>query len=217
MKNIIFLVTALLLLSACSFKTPDNSWQFKSSSAFESYKKNFLYGYDKLANNDLERAINHAKMSSDFTTLARIYLGECALNISVGIKDRCHSYKSIANIVQDVRLEAYYAFITASFDEKDIEHLPKTYQKFALNILDSHTHSAIEHLSNMEKISSKLLSAAIIEEKLPTTTIQNIIKSASFHGYKRAVIHWLKILQEKTTDIDKKKVLNKKLSILESS
>ncbi len=216
MKNIILLAIAILLLSGCSFKTPDNSWQLKSSSAFESYKKNFLYGYDRLASNDLQSAVAHAKMGADFTTLARVYLGACALNISVGIQDECKNYKALSNLVEDQKLNAYHAFITSSLETKQIQHLPAIYQKFALSILKSDQKSANEELIKMDTITSQLLSAAIIKEKLSKTTIQSIIKSASFYGYKRAVIYWLKILKDRTTDTDEKKIINKKLSVLES-
>lgn len=216
MKNIILFIALILLFSGCSFKSPDNAWQLKSSSAFESYTKNFLYGYINLAKNDLDRAVKHAKMSSDFTTLARIYLGECALNISVGIQDECENYITISEVVQDKYLDAYYAFITSTLEKKQIVFLPEIYQEFALTLQNLDINSASKEILKMNKITSKLLSAAIIKDKLSITTIQSILKSASFHGYKRIVIYWLKILQEKTIDKNEKKIIIKKLSVLES-
>ena len=96
MIKIEILSHSLLLFSACSFKSPPNQWQFKSTAAFDSYTKNFLSSNDALAKNDLSRAIKHAKQSADLKMLARVYLGECALNISVGIDDNCKDYLNIS-------------------------------------------------------------------------------------------------------------------------
>jgi hypothetical protein len=86
----ILLFIFLLQFNGCSFKTPQNKWQFKSVNAFSAYTKNFLSAKDTLAKDDLKRAVNHAKQSANLSQLARIYLGECALNISVGLKDNCY-------------------------------------------------------------------------------------------------------------------------------
>lgn len=110
-----------LLISGCSFKTPVNEWQYKSSSAFNMYTKDFLTGDETLAKNDLSRAIMHAKKSADLSQLARIYLGECALNISVGVQESCDKYRSISHLVNDDSLDAYYHLIQLSIKKEQIQ------------------------------------------------------------------------------------------------
>ncbi|MFT7005397.1 MAG: hypothetical protein ACJAWW_002772, partial [Sulfurimonas sp.] len=116
MIKIIILSCSLVFFSACSFKSPANQWQYQSSSAFDSYTKNFLSCNNSLAKNDLSRAIKHSKQSADLTMLCKIYLGKCALNISVGLNDSCKEYKNISELVNNKSLDAYYDFITLKED-----------------------------------------------------------------------------------------------------
>ena len=112
MKKYSLILFIAVFFGACSFKTPPNQWQHKSANAFNTYVKDFMHGEDSLAKSDLKRAIKHAKKSSDLTTLARVYLGKCALNISVGIDDKCEEYKNISHLVEDEELLNYYSVIT---------------------------------------------------------------------------------------------------------
>ena len=120
----------LLFLTACSFKTPINEWQYNSTNAFSSYTKNFLSSNDILAQSDLSRAIEHAKKSANLTQLGKIYLGKCALDISVGINKECKKYLEISEVINNQKLDAYYAFISLEIKKSSIEYLPQRYQEF---------------------------------------------------------------------------------------
>lgn len=215
MIRIIILSLSLLFLSACSFKSPPNQWQYKSTTAFDSYTKNFLSSNDSLAKNDLSRAIEHAKQSADLTMLARVYLGKCALNISVGIIDSCKEYENIFTLVDDKSLYAYYNFITlkpnASLADLDVK-----YKDFALHLSNKDFTNANDELMKISKQTSKLLCASLMKEKLSNTTRNEMIKTASFYGYKRSVLFWLNELKANTTDEERVKNISKKIFILES-
>lgn len=216
MIKIAILTISLILFSACSFKTPPNQWQYKSTSAFDSYTKNFLSANDALARNDLNRAKKHAKSSADLTMLSRIYLGKCALNISVGIEDECIEYKKIADVVNNKALDAYYNFITLNLDASKIEHLDASYKDFALYLAKKDFKNADAQISKISKPTSKLLSASLMKEQLSSKTIQEMIKISSFHGYKKSVLFWLNEAKVKTTDENERANLSKKISILKS-
>ncbi|WP_321777383.1 hypothetical protein [Sulfurimonas sp.] len=209
----IFLVSlSLLIFNACSFKTPPNQWQYQSSNAFNSYTKNFLESNEALAKNDLSRSIKHAKKSADLTMLARVYLGECALNISVGIKDRCKSYTGISDVVKDEGLDAYYNFITLQNIKP--KNLDAKYKNFASYINNSQFKKAQLELSNINSVNSKLLCASLIKEHLDSSSREEMIKTASFHGYKKSVLFWLNEEKEKTRDEEKRIILSKKIKIM---
>lgn len=202
------MLITFFIFTACSlpdFKTHPNAWQHKSASAFNSYTKNFLRANDAIAKSDLKRAIAHAKHSADLTSLARIYLGECALHVSVGIKDTCQKYNEISNLINSKELEAYKNFITKSINKSQINLLPKHYQNYTQ-----------KDILSMPKITSKLLSATLIKDKLHVYIVKQLIKDSSYYGYKKAVIFWLKELKTKTLDIKQKKRIDKKISILNS-
>jgi len=213
----IFILFTLLLFSSCSFKSPPNKWQYESSNAFDSYTQNFLSSNDTLAKENLNRAIQHAKKSADLTMLARIYLGECALNISVDMKDRCDKYTNISDLVNDKALDAYYKFITQQLNESDIKHLKQSYKKFALLLHKKEFIKAQNEISNISKDTSKLIAASLIKDSIDSQTRDKIIKIASFNGYKKSVLFWLNESKKNTIDIDKRNQIIKKISILESN
>jgi hypothetical protein len=211
------LLCSLILLSGCSFKTAPNQWQYKSANAFSSYTKNFLSDNQILADNDLSRAVQHAKKSADFTQLATIYLGECALNISLGIEDKCEKYKNIQELVNNEELNAYYAFITRSISHEDIKLLPQHYQVFALSFNKSDFKKANTELLRMEKETSRLLCASLLKNKIDKEVRTKIIQTASFYGYKKAVLFWLGELLKNTSDLGEVKNIERKIAILKSN
>lgn len=217
-KNILIII-AVLSFSSCSlpdFKTHPNAWQHRSASAFNSYTKNFLRTNDALANSDLKRSIAHAKNSADLTSLARIYLGECALHVSVGVEDDCKKYDDISNLVDSKELDAYKNFIMKNLRTEQINLLPKHYQDFALHVYSSNFKEANKNILQIKIITSKLLSATLMKENLEEKVIKQLIKDTSFYGYKKAVIFWLKELKNRTKNkLDMEKI-DKKISILDS-
>lgn len=202
-------------MNACSFQAPQNQWQHKSASAFESYKKNFLSNNDALAKSDLKRAKEHAKQSADFTQLARIYLGVCSLNLANGLKDECRDYQEIADLVKSKELESYFKLISDAIEPKDIEYLPREYQEFAKSLAEKNYTQANQDILNIQKPTSAFVAAALLKEHLESKTREYILTKASYHGYKKTVIFWLKESLKHTQDEAKTKELQKKLFVLQ--
>ncbi len=216
MTKVFLTLLVLAFLGGCSFTAKPDAWKYKSINAFSSYTKNFLSARDALAKSDLARAVSHAKSSADLTQLSRIYLGECALNISVGIQDRCQKYLSIADLVQNKELDAYYKFIRWQIDPQDLDALIPSYRDFARYKIKNESQKAIESLFEMDKITSKLLAASLIQEKLSFEDVQKLIELASFYGYKKSVLYWLHVQKTKTTQNTQRERIAKKIKVLES-
>jgi len=214
MTKLMLLISIISLFNACSFKTPPNQWQYKSTNAFSSYTQNFLSAKDILAKNDFKRATNHAKVSADLNLLAKIYLGECALNISVGIEDRCLKYQNISPTLEDQALKAYYNFLTLNIKFNNIDSLPAQYQDFAKNLLNANYIKANQDITNINKTTSKILAGALLKEHIQEEMIRDIIKDASLHGYKKAVLYWLKRLQQVSKDTKEVAVIKKKIEVM---
>ncbi|EQB39272.1 hypothetical protein M947_07325 [Sulfurimonas hongkongensis] len=213
MIKILLLFLTLLLFNACSFKSPPNDWQYKSVSAFESYTKNFLGANDAMAKDDLMRAINHAKQGADLKALSRIYLAKCALNIIVGVKDECKEFQDISILQKDASSDAYFAFIQQKNDY-DINELDASYQNFAARLKAQEYKEANKAIMKISKPTSKLLAAALIRDKLTSKTRDEIIKTASFNGYKKSSLFWLNEKVNHTKDINEKERLIKKIEAL---
>jgi len=213
MKYIIFLLI-VLIFGGCSFSTPANDWQYKSSNAFDAYTKDFLSSKDTIAINDINRAISHAKSSSDLTQLAKVYLGECALNISVGIKDECIKYQNIKDLVNSKELDAYYLFLRSDTNKENIKYLPQRYKDFANHLHKKDYKEANSDILDMQKVTSILLTSALLKKHIDKQTVDKTLSIASFYGYKKAVIFWLHEKQKKLTDTKEIQKIKKKILIL---
>jgi len=215
MIKIVFFVLFSIVFVGCSFKVAPNKWQYESANYFNLYQNNFLKDKKVLAKNDLKRAIQSAKRSANLTTLARVYLGECALNISVGIYDDCTKYIEISDVVNDLELDAYYAFIQKKVSQKQVTILPDDYKKFAVLQKNLEYEKASSFIFVTKKVTRSLLFASLIKENLSTEMVKKMISLASFHGYKKAVLFWLKEYRKKATDAEQIKI-DKKIKILMS-
>ena len=191
MKKYIFAVLSIIFISACSMQLPPNHWQHQSAVAFNAYVKDFMYGDDALAKNDLKRAVKHAKKSADLNTLAKIYLGKCALNISVGIEDNCNEYQSIASLVDDEALSHYYGVITKTSSQS-----PDT-------------------ILNTNKATSILLNGALKKDVLSDIQRAKLLEVASYNGYKRAALFWLHESKSHTDESSKKEFYQQKIDAMQ--
>jgi hypothetical protein len=215
MIRFVFLTSLFLFISGCSFQTPPNNWQYKSSNAFESYTKNFLQDHTIMAKNDLSRAQEHARMSADLTMLARIYLGKCALNIAVGVEDHCQEYLELQALVQDNSLQAYYALLQKNTNAEHITQLPKQYQDFANALYAQKYTKAFDAIVSLEPISSQLIAASLIKSQLTDLQREKMIDIASFYGYKKAVLFWLQEAKNSATNLQKVQEIETKITILQ--
>ncbi|WP_373071563.1 hypothetical protein [Sulfurimonas sp.] len=206
----------IMFFSACSFKTPPNEWQYKSVNAYESYKKNFLSSNNSLADSDLKRAVGHAKKSSNLDQLARIYLGKCAINNSVGIEDSCTEFKELESLVDDQTMHSYYLLIVNKLTYDDIENLPDTYKSFAYSYINKDYKQAVKEMFDIQTITSKLIAANIVKSNMSVEDIEKLLEEVSFYGYKKTVVYWLKVMKTKVEDTLKIQKIDKKIKILES-
>lgn len=214
MIRLVFLTSLVLFFAACSFQSPPNNWQYKSSNAFESYNKNFLQGHTIMAKNDLARAQEHARMSADLSMLARIYLGKCALNKAVGREDSCQEYLELSPLLDSNSLDAYYNFLHNKSNAEDREKLPKQYQEFAKYLALKEYAKAFDAIVSMQSISSQLIAASLVREHLSENQKEKIVQIASFYGYKQGVLFWLEEIKASSDDLEKIKLLEHKISIL---
>jgi len=214
---LISVLLSIVFFQGCSLKSPENQWEYNSSNAFNSYKKSFLINEEELAKSDLQRAIKYAKQSADLRQLSRIYLGVCALNISVGEEQGCANYKKIEALINSLELRSYFLMLTNKItkeQENQLLYLPKQYQSFAKYRLLKKYDLAFESIKSMEQISSQFIAASLIKKELKKSDINYLIKTASFYGYKKLVLFWLDNLYKIEDNLEKKNLILRKINIL---
>lgn len=213
-----FFLTLLfsLLFQSCSLKTPENKWQYNSASAFSSFTNNFLSNNNDIAKEDLNNAIKYAKQSANLEQLASIYLGACALNISVGDKDECKEYQEIQSLVPSLPLKSYFFMLQNTLQEKDIKYLPLQYQEASKYNFLKEYDLVFESIKNIEQVSSKFIIASLIKNEMKEDEVIYLIKEASFYGYKKLVLFYLDYLLSLEDDKIKKEEIEKKIYILKN-
>lgn len=214
MKLAIIILFLFISFQGCSFKSAQNQWEFNSSSSFNSYTKYFLIDEQELAKSDLEKAIKYAKQSANLEQLARIYLGACALNISVGEDSKCKNYLEIEDLVSSKELNAYYLMLVGNEEKYEIEYLPKQYQSFIKYKSLQKYDLAFESIKSMEQTSSEFIAASLIKKHLNKSQIKYLINKASFYGYKKIVLFWLNHNYLLENNLQEKERIAKKIKIL---
>ncbi len=214
MKKVLFWVVILVVFGGCSFKTEPNLWQYKSALAFESYKNDFLRGEDALAKSEYERALDLAKSSDDLRQLGAIYLGKCALDLAVGIKNECKEYAQIDELIGCKKLHNYFLFLRNDTKTLQPTYLPSRYDRFAKALVQGDYEAAKRAQIDIEDPASAMIALELLRTHASKRNIEVTLKKVSFYGYKKGVVHLLEKLKNKTNDIKEKKRLEKKITIL---
>ena len=204
-----------VFFGGCSFSKKPNDWQYKSAQNFSKYQHDFFTGNDFLAKNELKVAQKYAKRSSNLTTLARVYLGECALNISVGISKKCTKYEKIAKLVNSKELQAYNAMLMGKISTQEITFLDDNYQDFMKSLKDKKYKSAQKILFSMSRDSTIFVTAGLMKEHLDDASRQKLVKLASYNGYKKLVLFWLNEEKKYTKDEVKQNKIMLTIKILQ--
>ena len=213
MKIKFVLLIISLLFAGCSFKT-SNKYKYRvdASNSFDSFKKYYLQGKTRLASIALKRALQNAKEGSDINSIAKIYLGECALHKAMLLHDNCSEYRQIQNLTNDKYLKNYYLFIAGKFQNINISLLPESYRDFAKYLKQKNFNAAVKALYNIKNSDSKIIAASLVKDKLSKKDIKKIIDISSSMGYKKVTARWYDFLKTKSTDKEKK-IIDEKLKI----
>ncbi|NIA19948.1 MAG: hypothetical protein GWP07_05930, partial [Xanthomonadaceae bacterium] len=157
---------------------------------------------------------NEARCSADLEPLARIYLGECALHAAVLIDDQCSNYVRISDMLGTQEELKNYAFMLQKrMNDVDEAMLPHQYRAFVKKIKRKDFKTAFSNIKNMPDTSSKLIAASLMKDQLDNTMLAYIIDQASFRGYKKSVIAWLRF-SKKTATREERMLIDEKLNLL---
>lgn len=208
------LLLLLTLTGSCSLQQPKNTWQYKSVTAFEKYQQYYLENQLILATSERKKAISFAKQSAHLNTLARVYLGDCAIQYAALNKTQCKTYQQVAPIAQDAELNAYFHLLTQQLTPAQIPKLPKRYQGFASALLSQNRQKINAEVIKIEELHSKLIAASIAQSELALTTIRALIDETADHGYQLASLRWMTFLASVTPDSEESKQLHYKIALM---
>jgi hypothetical protein len=208
-----FIIFIIFIFAGCSTKAPINRWQYQSVSSYKSFESYYLQNYLDLASSELQNARSYASQSSDLTTLARIELSYCALRVAMLETFSCPKYDELKGIINSKELNAYESFLSKKLKKDEIKYLPKQYRELAHIQIKTNKQNINQNIASIKPLTSKMIAASLERENIDINIIDTIIKDASFHGYKYALIQWL----EFKSQISNNQKTDKILDILRSS
>jgi hypothetical protein len=215
MKPLLLFITALLLtFTGCTTPQHEDSWRYDAAAATAAYGEGFLKEDWVMAQSEAIDAKRSARQSGDLLPLARFHLSQCALHHAIMADADCTEYLEIAAVEPSAEHDAYYAMLTKSLKKSQVSDLPYRYREFARAWLAQDQRWIRSAITALEPLQSKMVAASIALDYLDEPLIQSIIDGASHLGYRRAVIAWMRYLQEVTTDTSRKEHLQKKLDLL---
>jgi len=212
----IFLLAMLLLLGGCSSKTPPNMWQYKTHNSYKSFEKYYLEYKLDLAAISLKRAREYASQSADLSTLAQIELSVCALKVALLEPYSCQRYEKLESLIDSDALTAYDHFLKNTLSEDELSDLPEQYKDFAQARLHNDKEQMLKEVPKITPLTSKMITASLIQEELPPKLREAILQEISFHGYTYGTITWLTFEIEHTEGEAKKRELQQKLEVIYS-
>lgn len=208
------LLPFLVLLGACSTPRHSDQWRYDAAAATQAYGEYFLMDNDVMTASERQQALVASRQSADLLPFARFQLSRCALNRAVLIEDSCEAFREAAPTVHAPDLEAYYAMLTGTLDDAQTALLPVQYRAFARARLATDNAEAQAALRTMTPLRSKMIAASTAPELLDDALVESIIDEASYLGYRRAVLAWMRYQIRTTSNADKKALLQRKLELL---
>lgn len=212
--KIVFFISLVLFLSACSSKSPSNRWQYQSNSAYKNFERYYLENRTDMATVEFDRARSYATQSADLDTLARIELSRCALKSALLEPFSCQEYVDLIPVTHDLELQAYYSLLSGTITNESLSSLPQQYQHLASMRMQNNHELINKEINKITPLTSRMVAAALVVKSLDEATIEAIIADASYAGYKQAVMVWMNLLLQQTNDDAKRKVLREKLKVM---
>lgn len=205
---------SIAFLSSCSLQQPLNAWQYKSVTAFEKYQQYYLENHTILADSERKKAITFAKQSAHLNTLARVYLGDCAIQHAALNPSKCIEFQEVSSLVKDTELNAYFDLLTGNLTSSQIPKLPQRYQAFARAYLKHNPKMLRDEIMLIPEVSSRLIAASLVKSQLDLETLRTLIDQTAVRGYQLASIRWMTYLASITPNPEESKALKHKISLM---
>ncbi len=206
------IIAGVVWLGGCGGKTT-HAWKGQTQSYFERYQKMMLKGESLQAEYYLKDSLKEAKNSPDITTLAKIYLGACAMEKAMMRQSGCASFLSVEALIADPKLSAYKKMLLGETVGQST--LLGKYE--ALYEVRSDKEAALGELKSLDTIYAKAVGAAVIKDAgaVSEALCRYMVDEASSQSMKGLMLLWKKEgvafmvdPQERSKEIERIKLLS---------
>lgn len=216
MKLIFSLLTALSL-SACGGGTVVPDWQINAQTAMQRYTQYFLQGQVQRADASFSQARKAVATTGNIDAVAHLELVRCGLHTAALDFTPCSGYNQLAALTRDPADAAYARFISGDWQGLNRALLPPQYAAFAAAAAGSdESQPRIRAIS--DPVSQLIATGLSIRQgKVDDATLQAAVDTASTQGWRRPLLTYLKLQQQRSTDPTALAALRTRIKLVEES
>ncbi len=212
----VFVIFALLVLSACSSTPPQPDWQANAQGSIERSIEAYLVGNARVDAQEFARAKSEIARTGRADLLARVELMHCAAMVASLIQEPCVGFEKLrADAAEPERVYADY--LQGKVQSKDVALLPLQHRAVANARADANVSQL---LTAIDDPLSKLVAAGVLfrrSEASPTVLAQ-ATETASSQGWRRPLLSWLGVQlmrAEKANDLAETDRLRRRISLVQ--
>jgi hypothetical protein len=215
--KLIFSLLAALSLSACGGGTTVPDWQINAQTAMQRYTQYFLQGQVQRADASFSQARKAVAATGNIDAVAHLELVRCGLHTAALDFTPCSGYNQLAALTSDPADAAYARFISGDWQGLNRALLPPQYAAFAAAAAGSaESQPRIRAISDPV---SRLIATglAVRRGKVDDATLQAAVDTASAQGWRRPLLTYLKLQQQRSTDPTALAALCTRIRLVEES
>jgi hypothetical protein len=183
-------------LSACSSAPPPPDWQMGAKGSLERSTEAWLRGDSKIEAVEFARARAEVASTGRPDLVARVELVRCAARVASLDVAPCAGFDALAADAAGPEL-AYSRYLSGVALPGDVALLPKAHQVVA----SASGASTDPALAAVEDPLSRLVAAGVLLRRgmVSPATVQTAVDTASARGWRRPLLAWLRVAQERAT------------------
>ncbi|MES2262932.1 MAG: hypothetical protein V4724_30785 [Pseudomonadota bacterium] len=190
MKKTIVL-SAALLLGACSNNPPVPDWQMNAHGELERAETAYLSGKDSVEKAEFARARADIASTGQVGLVIRAELARCALRVAALVFEECAGFEALRQDATPADI-AYAAYLNGNARAQDTALLPEQHKAVAAAGTDVAAATAMQAIA--DPLSRLVAAGALFRASRATPAVlATATDTASAQGWRRALLAWLNV------------------------
>ena len=216
--KLFFSLLTVFALSACGSGASVPDWQIDAQTAMQRYARYFLEGQVQRADTSFSQARKAVAATGNINAVGHLELVRCGLHTAALDFAPCTGYNQLAALSTDPTDAAYARFISGDWQGLNRALLPPQYAAFAAATAPnpSETQRLIGAINDPI---SRLIATGLSVRRgtLDDVTLQAAIDTASAQGWRRPLLTYLTLQQQRTTDPTLLAAIRTRIQLVETS
>ena len=210
---------SVLLLSACGSKPPVPDWKANAQSALERGIGAYLEGRTSIAEREFGVARSEIARTGRPDLLARAELARCAALVASLQFEPCTAFEALRSDAAPAE-RAYAAYLAGRASAGDIALLPEQHRAVA-SAAASDAVTAASLQSIQDPVARQVAAGVLLQvQRANPDVIAGAIDNASAQGWRRPLLAWLKVQEQRAQAAGDAAALNaiqRRIALVESA